>query len=73
MPFSNNLFYMILHGRRQTRRRCIMVGSSSPTTSPMILLLVNSLSDPYSILFDVASGHDDHSGELPLFVGFVVD
>ena len=27
----------------------------------------------YPLLFDVDSGHEDHSGELPLFVGFVVD
>ena len=26
----------------------------------------------YSILFDVDSGHDGHSGELPLFEGYYV-
>ena len=35
----------------------------------MLLLLVPF----YSIPFDVDSGHGDHSGELPLFVGVVVD
>ena len=30
------------------------------------------LLDPYSIPFDVDSGHERHSGELPLFEGYDV-
>ena len=63
---------MILHGRRQHRRR-YKFGWAIFADDIADGINFGSLSDPYSILFDVDSGHGDHSGELPLFVGFVVD
>ena len=48
---------------------------AKPSTPPSIfhVYTVAAICPFYSILCDVDSEHGDHSGELPLFVGIVVD
>jgi hypothetical protein len=51
----------------------ILVGTPSPISSPTTTIFGLLMSSTYLILFDVDSGHGDHSGEHPLFVGCIVD